>query len=83
MSDNSYYSNQNQNMGPLETVNYLLWEIMNKTGNKALLYERKISGRGPRGVMVKMWNRSKRVRTPVALLLSLLHKYHWERIEPP
>ena len=28
-------------------------------------------------------NRSKRVRTPVALLRSLSGKYPWERYEPP
>ena len=28
-------------------------------------------------------NRSKRVRTPVALLQSLSGKYPWERYEPP
>ena len=28
-------------------------------------------------------NRSKRVRTPVALLHSLLDKYPWESYEPP
>ena len=30
-----------------------------------------------------LWNRSKRVRTPVALLCSLASKYPWERYEPP
>ena len=30
-----------------------------------------------------LWNRSKRVRTPVTLLRSLSHKYPWERYEPP
>ena len=30
-----------------------------------------------------MRNRSKRVRTPVALLCSLSGKYPWERYEPP
>ena len=40
----------------------------------------------PRGVMVKndrLRNRSKRVRTPVALLCSLSDKYTWESYEPP
>ena len=39
-----------------------------------------------RGVMVKAMDSGtvvKRVRTPVALLRSLLGKYHWERYEPP
>ena len=37
-----------------------------------------------RGVMVTgLRNRSKRVRTPVALLRSLSEKYPWERYEPP
>ena len=30
-----------------------------------------------------LWNRSTRVRTPVALLRSLSGKYPWERFEPP
>ena len=41
---------------------------------------------GPRGVIVKsdgLRNRSKRVRTPVALSRSLSGKYPWERYEPP
>ena len=40
----------------------------------------------PRGVRVKangLRDRSKRVRTPVALLRSLSGKYPWERYEPP
>ena len=40
----------------------------------------------PPGVMVKatgLPNRSKRVRTPVALLHSPSAKYPWERYEPP
>ena len=40
----------------------------------------------PRGVMIKstgLWNRCKRIRTPVALLRSLSDKYPWERYEPP
>ena len=41
---------------------------------------------GIRSVMVKALdceNRSKRVRTPVALLRSLSGKYSWKRYEPP
>ena len=37
----------------------------------------------PCGVMVELPNRSKRVRTPVALLCSLPVIYPWERYEPP
>ena len=32
---------------------------------------------------IELWNRSTRVRTPVALLRSLSGKYPWERYEPP
>ena len=35
------------------------------------------------GLSGGMWNRSKRVQTPVALLRSLSDKYLWERYEPP
>ena len=30
----------------------------------------------------RLWNRSKRIRTPVVLLRSLSDKYPWERYEP-
>ena len=39
-----------------------------------------------RGVMVKafgLWNRSKRVQTPLVLLRSLSDIYPWVRYEPP
>ena len=41
------------------------------------------SRRCPLSVKVKTLNRSKRVRTPLALLRSLSDKYDWERYEPP
>ena len=45
----------------------------------------KFSKRCPPGVMVSdsLQNCSKQVRTPVALLCSLLDKYPWERYESP
>ena len=66
------------------TLNHIIISITSKSYNfaKNLLIIRGCSC----GVMVKamgLWNHSKRVRTPVALLRSLSGKYPWERYDPP